>query len=144
MTEVVIALGSNVGESKEAIESALVRLSEAIKWTAISEFVESEPMYKTGQPKFINCVAYGETALGPLQCLAMFKLIEKGLGRQEREKNGPREIDIDLIKYGVLELNSNVSGGLVVPHPKATERPFVVEPWLSIQPDASLPGIAKL
>jgi 7,8-dihydro-6-hydroxymethylpterin-pyrophosphokinase len=70
--------------------------------------------------------------------LGSLKQIEKEMGRQLRERNGPREIDLDILSYGVLRLQSDQ---LVIPHPRLRERRFVLQPLSEIAPNAILPGL---
>lgn len=136
MTPVVIALGSNLGEREANLERGLQLLSEAVRWERVSTFLESVPMYETDQPTFLNAVAMGETAMGPIALFRMLKAVEQAVGRTPGPRYGPRVLDLDLIQYGVLELSSDVAEGLVVPHPHARERDFVMTPWREI--DASV------
>jgi 2-amino-4-hydroxy-6-hydroxymethyldihydropteridine diphosphokinase len=137
VTPVVVALGSNLGDREAAIEAALVRLSDAVRLEQVSPLFETEPLYRADQPGFLNAVAVGTAVSGPLALARRLKEIEASLGRVERERNGPREIDLDLVVFGVLRLESP---GLTLPHPRAHERRFVLEPWLAADPDAFLPG----
>lgn len=137
MTPVVIALGSNLGEREANLERGLQLLSEAVRWERVSTFLESAPMYETDQPTFLNAVAMGETAMGPIALFRMLKVVEQAVGRTPGPRYGPRVLDLDLIQYGVLELRSDVGEGLVVPHPHARERDFVMTPWREINPSVS-------
>lgn len=141
MTPVVVALGSNLGDREAAIEGALVRLSDAVRIDRVSPLYETEPLYRTDQPGFLNAVAVGEAVSGPLALTKRLKEIESSLGRVDRGRNGPREIDLDLIVYGCLILESP---GLTLPHPRAHERRFVLEPWLAADPEAVLPGFGPV
>jgi 7,8-dihydro-6-hydroxymethylpterin-pyrophosphokinase len=94
-------------------------------------------MYITEQPPFLNAAILAETDLEPLQLLTALKQIEHQLGRQNRERFGAREIDLDVIDYNGPPLESE---SLVVPHPRATERRFVLEPICAIAPDWQLCG----
>ncbi|ARU44149.1 2-amino-4-hydroxy-6-hydroxymethyldihydropteridine diphosphokinase [Armatimonadetes bacterium Uphvl-Ar2] len=134
LTPVVIALGSNLGEREANLERGLQLLSEAVRWERVSTFLESAPMYETDQPTFLNAVARGETAMGPIALFRMLKAVEQAVGRTPGPRYGPRVLDLDLIQYGVLELRSDVAEGLVVPHPHARERDFVMIPWREIDP----------
>ncbi len=137
MTPVVIALGSNLGEREANLERGLQLVSEAVRWDRVSTFLESAPMYETDQPTFLNAVAMGETAMGPIALFRMLKAVEQAVGRTPGPRYGPRVLDLDLIQYGVLELRSDVAEGLVVPHPHARERDFVMTPWREIDPSVS-------
>lgn len=134
MTPVVIGLGSNLGDREANLERGLQLLSEAVRWERVSTFLESAPMYETNQPAFLNAVAKGETAMGPIALFRMLKAVEQAVGRTPGPRYGPRVLDLDLIQYGDLELRSDVAEGLVVPHPHARERDFVMTPWREIDP----------
>lgn len=138
---VLIALGSNVGDSVGTLRAAVLRLGEEIQIERVSAFVRSAPMYVTDQPAFVNGVLSGETELGPLALLLLLKRIEQEFGRQVRVRNGPRELDLDIIAYGALHLESSL---LQVPHPRLAERRFVLQPLAEIAPDAHLPGLPSV
>lgn len=143
-TPVVIALGSNLGDRRTFLERATRCLSESVQITALSPWFETEPMYTLDQPRFLNGIVLGTAYDGPLTLFNSLKGIEMSLGRQERERNGPREIDLDLIAFGTLTLTSNLSGGVILPHPRAHERIFVLAPWAAADPDATLPGHGRV
>lgn len=131
MTLVVLSLGSNLGDRKCNIERALEGLSERIDDLRCSPHYESAPMYVEDQPEFINAAAAGHTTLSPLALLKFCKQIESRIGRQTRSKNGPREIDVDLIFYGSLQLRST-AWNFELPHPSLAERLFVLQPILDL------------
>jgi 2-amino-4-hydroxy-6-hydroxymethyldihydropteridine diphosphokinase len=87
------------------------------------------------QPDYINAVAIAESELPASDLLAVLHGIEKVLGRERIEKWGPRTIDLDLIQYGAI---LSYAEELLLPHPRAHERRFVLEPWAEIEPDAIL------
>lgn len=93
------------------------------------------------QDDFLNACLAGRTALSPLALLDRLKSLETKLGRVQRERNGPREIDLDLIAYGRLTLESP---RLHLPHPRLAERRFVLEPALEAAPDAWIAGQGPL
>lgn len=131
MTPVAIALGSNLGERIENMQKAVQYLKDAVLHMNISPFYESPPMYVQDQPPFINAAVSGATHLDPLSLLKECKQIEKQIGRQQRIQNGPREIDIDIILYGNLSLDSN-PWNIHLPHPRMMERLFVLQPLLDL------------
>jgi len=135
---VLIALGSNVGDSVGTLGAVVLRLGEEIQIERVSAFVRSAPMYMADQPEFVNAVLSGETELGPLALLSLLKRIEQEFGRQARARNGPRELDLDIIAYGSLMLRS---GSLEIPHPRLAERRFVLQPLAEIAPGVRLPGL---
>lgn len=134
---VVIALGSNIGDRSLNIDSAVMELSKIIEVTHLSTNHETDPVGGPAQPKYLNAVLLAESELDPHELLIGALEIENRLGRTREVHWGPRTIDIDLISAGDEVINSQV---LVLPHPRAHEREFVLKPWLEIDPDAALPG----
>ncbi len=134
---VVIALGSNLGDRSLNIDSAVMELAKIIKVTHLSTNHETDPVGGPAQPKYLNAVLIAESELDPHELLIGVLEIENRLGRTREVHWGPRTIDIDLISAGDEVINSEV---LVLPHPRAHERAFVLKPWLEIDPDAVLLG----
>ena len=134
---VVIALGSNLGDRSLNIDSAVMELAKIIEITHLSTKHETDPVGGPAQPKYLNAVLIAESELDPHELLIGALEIENRLGRTREVHWGPRTIDIDLISAGNEVINSQV---LVLPHPRAHEREFVLKPWLEIDPDAALPG----
>lgn len=120
-----LSLGSNLGDRAENIRRALAKLPPAVAVKKISTVYESEPMYEQNQALFYNIVLMGTTALAPHELLRNLKSIERQLGRTERERNAPREIDIDILFYEDLVLDTPE---LTIPHPRMHQRPFVLVP----------------
>jgi 2-amino-4-hydroxy-6-hydroxymethyldihydropteridine diphosphokinase len=139
--KVVLALGSNLGNREENIESAIAALNEILEVTHLSTLIETDPVGGPAQPKYLNAVAIGESDLAPEDLLKLAQQIESDLGRVRAEKWGARTIDIDLIKVGELVLQTPT---LTLPHPLAHARRFVLEPWAEIEPDAVLPGFGLI
>ena len=131
----VIALGANIGNPQEQLELALSMLREATEVLAISSIYTTKPVGGPEQPDFLNAVCLAESDLPAIDLLALLHGIEKTLGRERKEVNGPRTIDLDLIQYGTLLSKAEE---LDLPHPRAHERRFVLEPWHEIEPDAVL------
>ena len=138
-TPSLIALGSNVGDRFLNLQAAIDQLRNLGKLSIVSRVIESKAMYKTDQEPFLNAVAALETSLPPALLLKELKSIEKQLGRIVRERNGPREIDLDLLAYGQLRYFHGEE--LIVPHPRMKERPFVLIPLAEIVPDFMIPGL---
>ncbi|MEA3365000.1 MAG: 2-amino-4-hydroxy-6-hydroxymethyldihydropteridine diphosphokinase [Candidatus Hydrogenedentes bacterium] len=132
---VQLSLGSNVGVRRENLEAALAGLGQLPETilTRRSRIYETEPYGVTEQPGFLNMAAEIETGLDPLELLDAIKTIEHRLGRQHTERWGPREIDIDIILWGDLVLETEK---LRVPHPDYRRRAFVLVPLAEIAPDA--------
>ncbi len=139
MTRVAIGFGSNMGAREDHIRGALCMLERVVAIESLSSLYETAPMYVEDQPSFLNGVAVGETDLGPISLVAALKRIEAEVGRTPAERNGPREIDLDLLLYGHLVLRSFGSREIRVPHPKMAERRFVLEPLFEAAPDAFVP-----
>ena len=131
----VIALGSNIGNPKENLDLALSLLREATEVKAVSSYYTTKPVGYEDQPDFVNAVCIIETELPALELLNMLHGIEKSMGRERTIKWGPRTIDLDIIQYGSMLSNAEE---LTLPHPRAHERMFVLEPWAEIEPDAIL------
>jgi len=131
----VITLGANIGDPKAQMDIAVALLREALEVTAISEYVSTKPVSDIEQPDYLNAICIAESELPALDLLAVLHGIEKSLGRERLERWGPRTIDLDLIQYGSLLSSADE---LTLPHPRAHERRFVLEPWHSIDPEAIL------
>ena len=131
----VIALGANMGNPQENIDLAIALLREATDIQAISSMYRTVPVGGPEQPDYINAVALAESELPATDFLNMLHGIEKTLGRERTIHWGPRTIDLDLIQYGSILSSSQE---LLLPHPRAHERRFVLEPWLEVDPDAHL------
>ena len=131
----VIALGANLGNPQENIDLALALLKDATEIIAISSMYITKPVGGPAQPDYINAVALAESELPAADFLSMLHGIETALGRERVEHWGPRTIDLDLIQYGSI---LSYSDELLLPHPRAHERRFVIEPWHEIDPDGIL------
>jgi 2-amino-4-hydroxy-6-hydroxymethyldihydropteridine diphosphokinase len=131
----VIALGANIDNPQENIDLAIALLREATDIQAVSSMYHTAPVGGPEQPNYINAVAIAESELPAIDFLQMLHGIEKALGRERTIRWGPRTIDLDLIQYGSILSSSEE---LYLPHPRAYERVFVLQPWLEIDPDAHL------
>lgn len=144
MTEVVIAIGSNEGDSLQSIDTAVDAISElsGVQLQAVSPVVSSIAHTVDGPdaaaPRYLNAVVTVDTELDAHSLLAELQRIEQELGRPAEHGHwAPRTIDLDLVAYGTERIDSPT---LQVPHPRAAERVFVLQPWLTIDPDAQLLG----
>jgi 2-amino-4-hydroxy-6-hydroxymethyldihydropteridine diphosphokinase len=137
----VIALGSNLGNRELNIDSAIAELAKIIEISHLSTNHETDPVGGPEQPKYLNAVLIAETQLDPHELLISMLEIENKLGRKREIHWGPRTIDLDLIVVGDEVVVSDV---LVLPHPRAHERKFVLEPWLEIDPTAQIPGFGRV
>ncbi len=131
----VIALGANIGNPKEQMDIAIALLRESLEVTAISSYFTTAPVGGPEQPDYLNAVCIAESELPAAELLALLHGIEKSLGRERIEHWGPRTIDLDLIQYGSI---LSYAEELMLPHPRAHERRFVLEPWAEIDPEALL------
>jgi 2-amino-4-hydroxy-6-hydroxymethyldihydropteridine diphosphokinase len=133
----VLALGSNLGDREWTLMSAAEALNEVGEVVAFSSFLDSRAVGGPPQPDYLNAVLILETQLEPLELLQVCQAIEKIFGRTREVFWGPRTLDIDLITCADLVMNSD---SLILPHPRASERHFVLAPWYEIDNDAYLPG----
>ena len=131
----VVALGANIGSPREQMDVAIALLREATEVKAVSTYFVTKPVGGPEQPDYLNAVCILESELPALDLLAVLQGIEKSLGRERDVRWGPRTIDLDLIQYGSL---LSAAAELELPHPRAHERRFVLEPWCEIEPDAIL------
>lgn len=139
----VIALGSNLGDRAATLESAVAALAALPESSveAVSSWHGTVAMTLDGpdpdRPGYLNGVAVLHTRLDPYSLLDELRAIESAHGRERTEHWGDRTLDLDLIAFDALEIDSPV---LQIPHPRAHERDFVLAPWLEVQPDAELVG----
>jgi 2-amino-4-hydroxy-6-hydroxymethyldihydropteridine diphosphokinase len=136
-----VGLGSNLGDRAAHLLlglSALSRLPET-RLLRLSPVYETDPVGPP-QPPYLNMVAELETELSPKGLLAEMLRIEKALGRERRERWGPRTLDLDLLLYGDLVLEEE---GLSVPHPRLHERAFVLVPLLDLLPEGRHPLLGQ-
>jgi 2-amino-4-hydroxy-6-hydroxymethyldihydropteridine diphosphokinase len=137
---VFIGLGSNLGERLANLEAAVRSLPPAVQLRRRSPVYETAPWGFQEQPDFLNQVVQAETHLSPLELLTHLKSIEATLGRVPTFRNGPRTIDLDILLYDrlVLELPD-----LTLPHPRLSERAFVLYPLADLAPDLRHPASGK-
>ena len=129
---VYLALGSNLDNRLANLKQAVSALSPQMEVKAKSDVYETLPWGYEDQPKFLNQVIKAKTYLDPEPLLKHLKRLEIALGRQESFPNGPRLIDMDILLYDDLVLNTPA---LVIPHPHLHERGFVLLPLMDIDPD---------
>jgi len=129
MTEVYIALGSNLGDRLKNLISAVDYLKDIGMLQALGGLYRSDAYGFTEQPDFYNSVVSLKTSLAPVILLDRLKEIERKLGRKKGVRWGPREIDLDIIFYGQLILNRRE---LIIPHPDFHNRKFVLMPLVDI------------
>lgn len=141
LATVFIALGSNLGDRAGHLRGALRGLSAAVEIERVSRFYETAPVGVVDQPPFLNAVARGRTDLQPYPLLAFLHRLEAESGRVRTLRWGPRTLDLDLLLYEDLVLDSPE---LTLPHPRMAERSFVLVPLLEIWPEARLPDGTEL
>ena len=129
----VVALGANMGNAVAHLDAALAALrTRGDIWIdRVSSYVQSEPAYLEDQDRFVNAVALVQTTLAPEELLDVLNAIENDNGRVRSIANGPRTLDLDIVDY---EGVTSATQRLMLPHPKALERDFVVTPLLDIAP----------
>jgi len=137
---VYLALGSNLGDRLANLKQAIDSLTPQMEVKAKSSVYETLPWGYEDQPKFLNQVVKAKTYLDPEPLLKHLKRLEVALGRQASFPNGPRLIDMDILFYDDLILNTS---SLVIPHPRLHERGFVLLPLMELSPDLVHPLIKK-
>ena len=133
---VYLSLGSNLGDRAANLRLALEKLGDLGTVQAVSALYETEPVGLTSQPWFLNCAAKLDTEKMPRQLIAGILNLEQEMGRQRKQKDGPRIIDIDILLFGTSVIDTHA---LTVPHPRLHERRFVLEPLAEIAPDIRHP-----
>lgn len=137
MKTAYLSLGTNVGDRDSHLARAVERIaSEDMRVLRVSGVYETEPRDVPDQPWFLNQVVEVETSLFPKQLLARVQKIELGMGRTRIIAKGPRTIDIDILLYGGSIVSTP---GLEIPHPRLTDRRFVLEPLAELAPELRHP-----
>jgi 2-amino-4-hydroxy-6-hydroxymethyldihydropteridine diphosphokinase len=137
---IYLSLGSNIGDRASNLRNAIARLRTEGQVVSVSSFFETQPVEFTNQALFLNCAVALETAQIPEQLMAEILHIEQQMGRERIQKKGPRIIDIDILLFGDLILESPA---LTIPHPAMHERRFALEPLAEIAPKARHPVLKK-
>jgi 2-amino-4-hydroxy-6-hydroxymethyldihydropteridine diphosphokinase len=148
---VYLSLGSNLGDRERNLGRAFELLSEILRDPIMSGIYRTDPLYVKDQPFFLNAAAKGHTLLAPEELIDRIHGIERFLGRNREAETrmGPRTLDIDILLFGNLEISTP---SLTIPHPRMTERAFVLVPLLELAPElrdprngsplkGSLPGL---
>lgn len=136
MARVYLALGSNLGNRLQNLRDAVARLEPAVRVTRVSSVYDTAPWGVTAQPRFLNIVVAGETALDPHALLEHVQGIERAMGRRKSVRYGPRVVDLDILLYADLIFKN---AALEIPHPRLTGRRFVLVPFAEIAPDVQHP-----
>jgi 2-amino-4-hydroxy-6-hydroxymethyldihydropteridine diphosphokinase len=141
----VVALGSNLGDRLAKLQGALDSLSDTpdVWVTEVSPVYETAPVdAPEGSEPFLNAVVLLDTTLSAYTLLDRAQAIETAFGRQRTDVvNSPRTLDVDLIVVGDRRADDE---NLVLPHPRAHERAFVLVPWAAADPEAAIPGLGPV
>ncbi len=147
MSRAVVAFGANLGDREGTIAAATRRLADTpgVRVVAVSPVYETAAVRLDGvdetAPRYLNGVLVIETELEPHALLDVLQRIELEHGRTRETRWGDRTLDLDLIDVDGIELADD---RLVLPHPRAWERAFVLQPWLDVDPDAEIPGRGRI
>lgn len=143
MTRAVIAFGANLGDREATIAAAIREIADTpgVQLLAVSPIYETPAIKLEGvdreAPRYLNGVVLIESVLEPHALLDLLQRVELEHGRVREARWGDRTLDLDLIDLGGQVVADD---RLVLPHPRAWERAFVLQPWLDVEPDAELPG----
>ncbi len=139
MHKAYLGLGGNLGDRLWHLAEAVKRLHNPplLEVVAVSPVYESAAVGNTAQPDFLNLVIEVATTLSPHDLLAECLRVEAALGRVRRERWGPRTVDIDVLLYDQMVLKDEA---LTLPHPRMTERSFVLTPLADIAPELKVDG----
>ena len=143
MNSIFLSIGSNLGNRFNNIKKCIktIRTVEGVNLISFSRIYETKPMYNLKQPEFLNLVIKIKSSIKPDELLVILKKIESSLGRDlSAPSNSPRIIDIDILTYGNLKINTKK---LNIPHKKIEDRLFVLKPWTDIEPNYKLPQSNK-
>ena len=141
MSIAYIALGSNLGDKEKNLRRALLLLTQqGVEVVRVSSFISTEPYGVTDQPQFLNAVACVRTSLAPLALLDVLLATELAMGRVRLRHWGERNIDLDLLLYEDVVLDTQ---RLRLPHPDMQNRDFVLLPIAEIAPELKHPTLQK-
>lgn len=143
MHEVALALGSNMGDSAAILQGAIEDISsvDGVFVVGVSRAYETDPVGGPEQDPYLNAVVVIHTVLDPWELLAVTQSIEQHWHRVRDVRWGPRTLDIDILAIDAETVDSDE---LVIPHPRAHERAFVLVPWADVAPDAVIPGHGRV
>ena len=137
LRRIYLSLGSNIGDREANLRRAVEQLaSQDMRVLHTSRIYETEPVDYVDQAWFLNQVVEAETALFPMQLLTRVGRVERELGRKRTVRKGPRTIDIDILFYGAVVVETT---RLEIPHPRIAERRFVLVPLAELAPDLRHP-----
>jgi len=135
---VYLSLGTNIGDRRMHLRQALEGLGQVGQVEVSSSVYETEPWGYLDQPKFLNMVTRLRTELDPLPLLAALKDLERQIGREPGVRYGPRVIDLDILCFDDLQMNSPE---LTIPHPQMAGRAFVLVPLAEVDEGLVIPGL---
>jgi 2-amino-4-hydroxy-6-hydroxymethyldihydropteridine diphosphokinase len=133
---VYIGLGSNLGDRIAYLRDAVQRLSAIVTVERVSHLYVAAPLGYVRDDAFINAALHARTTMSPLELLEMLQAIERAMGRRPGVQFGPRPIDLDLLFYDSLQMETQK---LTLPHPRLAQRAFVLKPLAEIAPDLMHP-----
>ncbi len=134
--QIFLSLGTNLGRRRRNLRNAIRLSSDFMTIHAVSPLCKTKPWGVANQPDFLNLCLRATTSLAPLPLLEALKQVEATLGRQQAIRWGPRLIDLDILFYDDLVLNTD---RLTIPHPRLTDRAFVLAPLADIAPTLTHP-----
>ncbi|MEP2945938.1 MAG: 2-amino-4-hydroxy-6-hydroxymethyldihydropteridine diphosphokinase [Lentilitoribacter sp.] len=139
LTHAALGIGGNLGDTQQNLINVISNLAHQldVEVLSVSKLYKTPPWGKTDQPAFLNACILVETSLTARQLLDKCLDIEQKLGRVRAERWGPRQVDIDILYFGDEVI---VEEGLEVPHPRMTDRAFVMQPLSDIAPDKLISG----
>lgn len=141
----VLSVGSNLGERQARLQGAVDSFADTPDcWiTAVSPIYETRPVdAPEGSENYFNAVILMDTTLSAHRLMDRAQAVEDAFGRERSEvRNAPRTLDVDLIVVGNRVADED---GLILPHPRAAERAFVLAPWYDVEPDAEIPGFGPI
>lgn len=144
MTLVYIGLGSNMDDPESQIDDAISKFvnSDDFSMVMTSSYYRTSPVGYDEQDDFVNAVLRADTSLDPSDLYQFLRRIEKkaGRARDPENQNAPRPIDCDLLMYGSIKINHPK---LIVPHPRMTQRLFVMQPLLELSPNIEIPDVGS-
>jgi len=137
----VIALGSNLGDRQSILIHAIDSIKLIAEVIAVSSFYETNPVGGPEQPNYLNGVVIVNSEKLPEELLKLLQEIENSAGRTREIKWGARTLDLDLISAGEIQMETEF---LTLPHPRAHERAFVLQPWIEIEPGGAIVGKGQI
>jgi 2-amino-4-hydroxy-6-hydroxymethyldihydropteridine diphosphokinase len=143
MSKAYLSIGSNLGDRFEYLQNAVLEIcnNSQISKVKVSSIYETTPVGGPQQDDFLNAVIEIETQLSPNELLAFAQQLEQQANRVRTEHWGPRTLDVDILDYENVVSNDSE---LTLPHPRISERAFVVVPWFEISPNFVISGLGKL